>query len=434
MMCHRYQTGLATACFILGWWAAPANATLTFHPFKPFVPCADGSPAGIYAEENPTVEIASSQNHVIVFIGGGACTSPEDCVDGYNMEPFKFTTKLNPPQIEGDTILSRDPKINPMHAHTKWLVPYCSQDFFLGDANKGKIGEFTHSGSTIFDGALTFWKNRVLAATKSLENSTSTHPLDSVVAVGLSAGAIGVMNKMDKIREAVNEVGAQNLRIILDSSTVLSDVPYLDKDFRAAMTTYVNLSENPLCDPRHYYSRLYTAVSALPCCLSPHCMLRHDTRLFSLFQPRQNSTRLSTGAAAAAEELLMLDSVYDIFALVAGSSFDEGGDSESNSARSGVNDMWSMVEIAGSRKTRALETNAAVKVAAAAALDTQNLQYSTEVTNELRVNWIFTSCVTHTFMNSFSSAASMGTTRTRISTLPVAKMVLLLNSKSKRSR
>jgi hypothetical protein len=95
----------------------------------------------------------------------------------------------------------------------------------------------------------------------------------------------------------------------------------------------------------------------------------------------------------------MLDSAYDIFALVAASSFEEGAGSESNSARSDVNDMWSMVEIAGSRKTRALETSAAVKMAAAAAaaaaLDTHNLQDSMEI-NELRVKWIFTSCVTHT--------------------------------------
>jgi hypothetical protein len=106
---------LSSGLFKMRWKVSSAlvvsDHQITFHPLQPFVPCADGSPAGIYAEQNPKVEIASSKNHVIVFIGGGACTSLADCVDGYNMEPFKFTTKLNPLHIEGDTILSRDPKI-----------------------------------------------------------------------------------------------------------------------------------------------------------------------------------------------------------------------------------------------------------------------------------------------------------------------------------
>ena len=66
---------------------AMSKTKLTFKPFNDGPPCADGSPSGIYVEEEPVVGLADSRNHVIVFNGGGACTSPEDCFDGYDIEP-----------------------------------------------------------------------------------------------------------------------------------------------------------------------------------------------------------------------------------------------------------------------------------------------------------------------------------------------------------
>jgi hypothetical protein len=97
------------------------QARLTFTPFRNGPPCADGSPSGIYVEEQQqqhgdekNQQRKQPRQHVIVFIGGGACTSPDDCREGYEMEPFKFTTRLNPISIRGDTILSQNASLNAM--------------------------------------------------------------------------------------------------------------------------------------------------------------------------------------------------------------------------------------------------------------------------------------------------------------------------------
>jgi hypothetical protein len=396
---------------------------LTFTPFRNGPPCADGSPSGIYVEDQQQHGDEQNQQrkqprqHVIVFIGGGACTSPDDCREGYEMEPFKFTTRLNPISIRGDTILSQNASLNARASYTKWLVPYCSQDFFLGGGSVGGSTRndlnFTHAGSAIFHAAMQFWKEAVVHdvlmddtrnTTFSSSSSSSTNdPLDHVVVVGMSVGAIAVLNHVDSVRQAVVAVGGwRRLQFILDSPAVLSDRPYLDKDFRAFASTYVSSLEHPLCDPYHPLSRLYTRTSALPCCLSVHCMLRHDTRLSGFFKgSSNNATGNGDDDGILEEQLLILDSAYDVFQLTAGTGFegsaDEGADADDSAdsdihgtlSRSDINDSWSLVETTGANKKRAVDTASIAKA--------QNWSTSAR-TGQPQVRWIFTSCVTHTFL------------------------------------
>ena len=373
-----------------------ANASLSFQPFDPSVPCSDGSPAGIYVEESSSPDDQwGSRDHVIVFSGGGGCTSPENCEEDYAKEPFKFSSAFNPTTIEGSTILSHDPSVNPMHSYQKWLVPYCSQDFFLGDINKGSVGSFVHAGSLIFDEALEYWRDQVLLhANVSQADVIETSFLENVVVVGISSGSIAVMNKVEAIQNVIGRTGgAKNLRILLDSPSVMSDREYDKKDFREAMVTYVDLNEHPLCNPLHPYSRRYVVGSALPCCLSTHCMLRHDVGLSRFLLPE--SSHSSNISLSEREELLILDSAYDTFSILGGTSFaensqDEEHDDEDELTHEDTNSLWYIVEYAGNRKTRAMATLALTK-ASAGLLGETSIEQS-------RVMWVFTSCVTHTFL------------------------------------
>jgi hypothetical protein len=73
---------------------------LIFEPLDPFVPCGDGSPAGIYREDslldlndgNKSL-VALGENHIIVFLGGGFCMSDQDCFENLKKEPYKLSLK-----------------------------------------------------------------------------------------------------------------------------------------------------------------------------------------------------------------------------------------------------------------------------------------------------------------------------------------------------
>jgi hypothetical protein len=279
MPCNRsivhYSLSLIVVYFIAAF--TVVDGALVFQPFDPFLPCADGSPAGIYSNryDAQSSNLPDQTKHVIVFEGGGACTSPEDCQAENLTEPYKFSSLFLPKEIKGDTILSEeDADENLLQNYTKWLVPYCTQDLFLGDITKGEIGGFVPSGSSVFRGAISHWKREVQKESISKEGSGG---VDHLVVAGISAGAIGLLNHVGTVRDAAQEVGVGSVLYILDSPTI-SD-RYDNANFAYAMETYVDLTMHPLCDPANFFSELYNEISDLPCCLSTHCMLRHDKRL-----------------------------------------------------------------------------------------------------------------------------------------------------------
>jgi len=371
--------------------------------FDPLIPCGDGSPSGVYVEHNPKVQ--NSQNHILVFLGGAACTNPQDCEKAYRMEPFKFSTDYYPSTLEGSTVLSRDPTINPtMHNYTKWMVPYCSQDFFLGDIKKGKVGNFTHAGSLIFDAALKYWQGQVRSNFFPLDSTGGSVVLDNVVVVGISAGAIGVMNKVDMIRTIINseedKIKTRNLKIILDSPSVMSDLPQAGKNFKTAMVEYTNLKENPLCHPLNPFTRTFERMSALPCCLSTHCMLRYDKRLSSFYD-----INWKTGGNNAnnEEEILILDSAYDPVALMP--SVDVSSDQDDDRSTDITSALFVQLEIGGMRKSRGVETAAFAKSMAQQKMS-QNITLE-EFYDQPRVKWIFSSCYQHSFLVPSSSVLEL---------------------------
>ncbi|CAB9502171.1 ATP-binding protein [Seminavis robusta] len=349
---------------------ALAEASLVFQAFEPFVPCADGSPAGIFSnvhEGHTNSQQLDQTKHIIVFEGGGACTDPEDCLEEAITEPYKFSSTLLPRTIEGATILSEDPEEqNPFQSYAKWFVPYCTQDLFLGDLQKGMVGEFTHGGSDIFRSAIAHWKRSV----------TGQHhgSVSQLVVLGISAGSIGLMNHVGDVQEAAQSVGVGKLQYIFDAPSI-SD-RWHEKNFSRTMETYVNLTEHPLCDVSNKYSRHYkSTITDLPCCLSSHCMFRHDKNIRSIGSPKTNKGSVMT------EEVLLLDGDYDPLALAASS---EKSTSDQKRFIDVMSNVWEGAETAGSRGTRALETSLWLP-------DSQDESLGP------KGSWYISSCVAHGF-------------------------------------
>ena len=96
------------------------NAVLELHSFGNH-PCGDSTPSGIYSSPERSF---AGLDHVIVFQGGGACSSDEDCLEGFAKTPNKFSSAEYPLTIEGETILSGDSSrnIDGLENAAKWFV------------------------------------------------------------------------------------------------------------------------------------------------------------------------------------------------------------------------------------------------------------------------------------------------------------------------
>eukprot|EP00978_Attheya_sp_CCMP212_P042897 scaffold270091_cov49-Attheya_sp.AAC.2 len=181
----------------------PAFASLSFVPLEAKVPCGDGSPAGIY--ESGRSERMTSKKHVLLFDDGGYCDTEELCKQKLRNDVFHLSSRPFPETIQGRTILSDDPSENPsMFDFHKWMVPYCSQDMYVGNGN-GRIGGLVRAGSL-----------HVLAVLDHIRNST--REIDELVVVGVSAGTMAVLNHIDQIRKLARDRGVKSLKVVLDSS------------------------------------------------------------------------------------------------------------------------------------------------------------------------------------------------------------------------
>eukprot|EP00977_Amphora_coffeiformis_P001283 scaffold263_cov159-Amphora_coffeaeformis.AAC.2 len=354
--------------------------------------CADGSTTGIYTEDWQGQDDGGDEGarkrdplrHVIAIVGGGACTNLQDCQATYSRTPFVFTSRYNPSFVDGDTIFSNDPSENPtLHNYTKTLIPYCSQDFFLGkgviDKNYSLFGnatQTTHNGSALFRASIIAWLEMALEWASSFED---------VVIVGISAGTIPLMNRLDFLRQTIGQ-RTKHIGFILDSPGVLSDRPLSGIVNLTDMPLhYFDLEANPYCDPYHPLSRLYqlSELSILPCCLSIHCMLRHHPSFEPFFMD-------SIGNYT--EEMLILDSAYDFLELAAGPSVELDGYVHFRAdSRQLLQDSAFIFETGGNRKARSRETAAFVTAK-------RNNAYVTPIKGATRLQWLFSSCFAHSFI------------------------------------
>eukprot|EP00531_Pseudo-nitzschia_arenysensis_P017630 CAMPEP_0116131588 /NCGR_PEP_ID=MMETSP0329-20121206/9088_1 /TAXON_ID=697910 /ORGANISM="Pseudo-nitzschia arenysensis, Strain B593" /LENGTH=1203 /DNA_ID=CAMNT_0003626033 /DNA_START=45 /DNA_END=3656 /DNA_ORIENTATION=- len=343
-------------------WLSPASIVrakednddkpLFFRPLDYFAPCADGSPAGIYTDFFGSAN-ETRNSHVIHFQGGGGCSSESSCQILYRQKPYFFSSLYEFESITGHTIVSNDPFENPGLADdfAKWVVPYCSQDLWLGSGIEA--AGFHRSGSLHVNATLRHWLDAVTAS------DTSAGAVDTLVVSGHSAGNFAILNHMDQIRNIANEAGVKRLRFVLDAS-MLTD--QLSADLESLIPIIVDPEVHPLCLEDHKrtpYDELLNReeLSQLPCCLSTHCMLRHSPSM----------SAITSEASSSDERILLIDTAYDFLQtfsyLVAdgGNRNAVGGNSIDDSAGmisvTGVSSsLFNVGESGGIRKARVLET------------------------------------------------------------------------------
>ncbi len=319
---------------------------LFFQQLDYFVPCADGSPAGIYTDFFGSTD-ETRNSHIIHFQGGGGCSSETSCQTRYRQNPYFFSSMYEVESITGHTIVSNDAFENPGLADNfaKWVVPYCTQDFWLGSGNE--VFGFRRSGSLQVDATLMHWLDAVTAS------NTTSGAVDTLVISGQSAGTFAILNHMDQIRSVASEAGVKRLRFVLDASMVTDR---LAADFVNIFAETVDPEVHPLCmenPEKTPYDELLNReeLSKIPCCISTHCMLRHSPSMSDI-----------TGQTSSKDErMLLIDTAYDYFQTMLSLVSEHG-----NRNAVGANGMLSITglssslfnigESAGTRKTRILET------------------------------------------------------------------------------
>lgn len=323
---------------------------LFFRPLDYFAPCSDGSPAGIYTDfyglNDDEGTVSETRNsHIIHFQGGGGCASETSCRILSKQKPYYFSSSYEFESITGHTIVSNDPFENPGLADdfVKWVVPYCTQDLWLG-SGKEAFG-FLRSGSLHVDATLRHWLDAVTAS------NTTNGTVDTLVFSGHSAGTFAILNHMDQIRNIASEAGVKRLRIVLDAS-MLTDL--LDADFETLFAATVDPEVHPLCleDPEKTpYDELLNRqeLSQLPCCLSTHCMIRHSPSMSDIINSETSSKD---------EQILLIDTAYD-FLQTFSYLIAEGGNRNAaglNSITGISSSIFNIGESGGKRKARILET------------------------------------------------------------------------------
>lgn len=339
-----------------------AAGDLVFVPFEPFLPCGDGSPAGIYKDAASSASSKDKRdknyNHVMVFLGGYGCTTKEQCKIAYEKSPQKLSSALWPRSLTGRSILSRNATENPVtDGFSRWLVPYCSQDLFLGKGggnndnatyNATEVTGFSMAGDAIFEAALNQLRDESL-------DVDSDKTVDTLVVAGISAGAIAVMNHMGSIRRMAKAANATRLRVILDSSDTGSQQTdelshqFEQQQFEQGLGLLVDFAKHPLCNKTRTDSDFQAnELWNVPCCISIHCMLDNDPHLQNWARTHDNDDAYDTYD----ERLLLLDSIYDPLGVLSSTRFIAEDPMLSNVDSLVVG----LFETAGSRKQQILQS------------------------------------------------------------------------------
>eukprot|EP00985_Skeletonema_marinoi_P012976 scaffold6379_cov250-Skeletonema_marinoi.AAC.1 len=381
------------------------DVPLTFYPLNEV--CADGSPAGYYTDYFDRTSTANKgnidddhQKHTVVFREGGGCFSVESCQSRKNI-PILFGTSELPGQISGTTILSSNATENPtgFADNYRWIVPYCTQDLWLGDGSIDESGLF-RSGSEIVHSFWDEWERTVTA------------DADQLVVVGISAGTMAVLNHFDRILQVASSsntssssnstnnssTSATQLRIILDSPDFGEEVgSQAGQTIQTFADAHIDPKIHPLCHRNVTNSSAFNAgaidldlISDLPCCASVHCLMRNEPTLSSWARGD-----LITGSISNDQVMLLLDSSFDTISILSelslpSASPQNGGRMPSSSGSTNmISDFttlaWDVGGIAGQSRTRLLET-------------VQNVLRGAQQQQSPRIRWALSSAIGHPFL------------------------------------
>lgn len=151
------------------------------------ITCNDGSQAGFYLRKSP-----GSRRWVVFFEGGWYCYDQKSCRTRWLRLRHLMTSAQWPEFREAGGILSPSPKENPYwHDANHVLVPYCSSDSWTGR----KVVADSRDGWR-FMGSLIV--RQVIADLIPL--GLSHNQGSELLMAGSSAGGLGVMMNLDKVR------------------------------------------------------------------------------------------------------------------------------------------------------------------------------------------------------------------------------------------
>ncbi|TGZ73952.1 hypothetical protein CRM22_001219 [Opisthorchis felineus] len=150
--------------------------------------CNDGTQAGYYFRRSKR---GNSQNWLIFLEGGWYCFDNITCQLRESSTFSLFSSSSWPQQRPFDGILSSNPNVNPIyHEYNSVFIPYCSSDLWTG-RRVNQTGDFYFHGSRILQ-----------AVTDSLPWG-NTKDIHRVVFAGSSAGGIGVLMNIDRLRRRI---------------------------------------------------------------------------------------------------------------------------------------------------------------------------------------------------------------------------------------
>ncbi|KAH8380166.1 hypothetical protein KR009_009301 [Drosophila setifemur] len=182
------------------------------------ITCNDGTHAGFYLRKQP-----SSKKWIVFLEGGWHCFDLRSCRARWMRLRHLMTSSQWPETRDVGGILSPHPEENPYwHSANHVLIPYCSSDSWSGTRTEPVTTDPENSWR--FMGALIL--RQVIA--ELIPVGLGRVPGGELLLVGSSAGGLGVMLNLDRIRDfLVNEKKLQiTVRGVSDSGWFLDREPY----------------------------------------------------------------------------------------------------------------------------------------------------------------------------------------------------------------
>ncbi|XP_017010887.2 palmitoleoyl-protein carboxylesterase NOTUM [Drosophila takahashii] len=182
------------------------------------ITCNDGTHAGFYLRKQP-----SSKKWIVFLEGGWHCFDVRSCRARWMRLRHLMTSSQWPETRDVGGILSPHPEENPYwHNANHVLIPYCSSDSWSGTRMEPDTSD--RENKWRFMGALIL--RQVIA--ELIPVGLGRVPGGELLLVGSSAGGLGVMLNLDRIRDfLVNEKKLQvTVRGVSDSGWFLDREPY----------------------------------------------------------------------------------------------------------------------------------------------------------------------------------------------------------------
>jgi len=187
---------------------AARNSSAEFDPTESFRPlhrhelgehyvCNDGTPAVFFTRKSSDPD---EHRWIIRFEGGGNCATENTCATRWADRPQDMTTIWDEEIFEDEEggILCASPHLNPdFYDWNHAYVHYCSSDSWMGTVYEGDEGNdlpYHFIGSFILEGTL-----------DELLHHHGMTSASQIVVTGLSVGAAGVLNYVDRIYDFLGE-------------------------------------------------------------------------------------------------------------------------------------------------------------------------------------------------------------------------------------